>query len=626
MQTEVFDWKRVVISLLADGNSAVGEVARLPDIPKHRNSGEFRYERIGDRNWKLSWPGIAGNYSNATLRFLNVASRTTAACGDGCAGRKPLSGGRLANRGGVRLPGPAQSLRINAVGRFSLCDGVFAMPSAFSPIVSPRHVVDVLIRHRLRWIVPLVVVSIAALAYAVFKGSTWEARQALVVRDEAVGGYDRPGRFDSTDAMKTAQETVLELARSRGVVEAALKAVGPEIGPAEAAFPTPADVEDAQKEIAVSAPNGAEFGKTEVFYLKVKDKNRDRAIAMAKAICDQLDHRLGELRDQKAQSLIAELDRTVELARQDLGAATKQLAEMERQAGRDLAELRILNDTTTGESDLRQTLIDVTSELRQAEQAAKTSQQLKAFLQAAQSDPDRLVATPNELLVSQPALRQLKDGLIQVQIQTATLRSTMSDLHPRVQASRAAESQIRRDLHNELTLAISGLDAELDLHHGRMEMLAHRSAELQERMKHLAGIRAEYANRLAEVHRRTEIVTKAEQDLAEARASRAAAHSANLITRLDGPNVGDQPVGPSRSAIVLVGIGGGLMLGLGLVFLTAPVGLVPGDSATAAVVTPATNGTTVGNTALVGGRKAPLRSLSLTGALKRLAAIAPSWN
>jgi uncharacterized protein involved in exopolysaccharide biosynthesis len=505
--------------------------------------------------------------------------------------------------------------------------GKFIMPSAFSPIVNPRHVVDVLIRYRWRWIVPLVVVGIASLAYAVFKSSTWEARQALVVRDEAVGSFERPGRFSSTDDMKTAQETVLELATSRGVVEAALEAVGPEDGSTASGFPAPADVEDAQQAIVVAAPNGAEFGKTEVFYLKVRDRNRTRAVALAGAICDQLDNRLCELRDHKAQSLVAELDRTVELARKDLASATRQLAEMERQAGRDLAELRILNDTTTGESNLRRTLIEITSELRQAEQAAKTSQQLKALLQAAQADPDRLVATPNELLVSQPALRQIKDGLVQAQLQTAAFLSTMSELHPRVQAAWAAEAQIRRDLHDELELAIHGLDAEASLVATRIEMLERRSQELQLRMSHLAGIRAEYANRLAEVQRRTETVAQAEQDLAEARASQAAAHSASLITRLDGPNIGDRPVGPSRSSIALVGIGGGLMLGLGLVFLTAPVGLTPaGDAAQAAVESIPINGATTPYPPQAHGASESLRGLSLTEALRRIAAMAPSWN
>ena len=38
-------------------------------------------------------------------------------------------------------------------------------------------------------------------------------------------------------------------------------------------------------------PGGAEFGKTEVFYLTIRDTNRDRASALVVALCGQLESR-----------------------------------------------------------------------------------------------------------------------------------------------------------------------------------------------------------------------------------------------------------------------------------------------------------------------------------------------
>lgn len=502
------------------------------------------------------------------------------------------------------------------------------MQHAASPLVDPRHLVAVLARYRWRWIAPLAVVAAGALGYALLKPATWEARQALLVRDEAVGSFERPGRFTSTEDMKTAQETVLEMAKSRGVVAAALAEVGPAGGAAANSFPSAQDIAALQETVQITAPKGAEFGHTEVFYLKVCDRDRQRALALAAALCDQLDHRLGELRDRKAQSLVAELDQTVELARRDLAAATGQLAQMEKEAGSDLAELRILNESTTGESSLRQTLIEITNELRQSERSARTSRQLQELLRAAQADPARLIATPNDLLTSQPALRQLKDGLIAAQLQTANLLGAMSPEHPRVKGARAAEEQIRQNLHEELTLAIAGLEAERSLGQSQAEVLRQQAEEIRQRMERLAGVRADYANLVAEVGRRTAAVTKAEQELGEARASRAAAHSASLLTRLDGPTTPEAPVGPSRGSIVLVGLAGGLLTGLGVVLLTAPVGLFPFASTTGApyaeIVSPAAGKASHSKPADV--RSLPLRGLSLTEALKRIAGPAPSWN
>src|SRR3989339_835815 len=64
------------------------------------------------------------------------------------------------------------------------------------------------------WVVPTVVMAASALGYALTRSPVWEASQAFVVRDEALGSMSRQGRFDSAEAMKTTQETVLEIARS----------------------------------------------------------------------------------------------------------------------------------------------------------------------------------------------------------------------------------------------------------------------------------------------------------------------------------------------------------------------------------------------------------------------------
>ncbi len=78
-----------------------------------------------------------------------------------------------------------------------------------------------------RWLVPAGVVCLIGIGVALVKPSVWEASQALVVRDEAIGSNGRPGRFVHQDDMKTVQETMVELAKSRPVLEAALRLVPP---------------------------------------------------------------------------------------------------------------------------------------------------------------------------------------------------------------------------------------------------------------------------------------------------------------------------------------------------------------------------------------------------------------
>jgi len=488
------------------------------------------------------------------------------------------------------------------------------------PLIDVNMVFHMLVKYRLRWIVPAVVMATIALIFAVFHTPSWESSQALLVRDEMIGGSTRPGRFDDPELMKTAQETVLELAKSRSVLTAALVEVGPPARHRWKSGPPVAAVESLEEATKVKAPNGAEFGRTEVFYISVKDKDRERAVALTKAVCNQLDNRLQELRDRRAQNLVDELSNTAKLASHDLHEVTLRLSEKERSVGSDLAELRILNESSSGESNLRQTLVEVRNELRQAKRDQQTTLQFEKFLIAAQKDPYQLISIPNRLIEAQQSLRQLRDGLVAAKLRTAQLLGDLTPNHPRAKASIVAQREIEQHIHDELQTSIGALRAELKLGELRVQELESQILDIERRMNRLAAVRAGYGNLVIEVAQRGEILSKAQQDLSDARASLAAANSVSLITLLDGPSTGNSPVGLGRSAIALCGLFGGLMTGLGLLFLTVPtVGSIPqGDSTQDDTSSSHLNGAS-NDWVLPGG-------LSLKNVIARLSKLAPTWN
>ncbi len=432
-----------------------------------------------------------------------------------------------------------------------------------------HDVVHAVIGHPLRWLLPVVVFTTLGALYAFLKPATWEATQALLVRDEAVGKANRPGRFSAVEEMKTAQETVLELIKSRTVLAGALAQVGPPANlPKPAQWPSERTVESLEQAIKITPPKGAEFGKTEVFYLKVQAADGARAIALSGAICGQLEKQFDDLRYQKYQGVIEELTKTVSLAQTDLDASTKALSAAEREAGPDLAELRILNETPSNESGLRRQSGEIETELRTYRGLVNSNQELLNLLKAALDDPGRLLASPGRLLESQPALRRLKDGLVDAQLRTAQLLGNMSEDHPAVAAARASEQEISRQLHDELSIAIKGLEVDLRLANERVARLQEQRENVQGRLTHLAAIRAEYSNLITTSRLRGEILKTAEQELAEARAGQAAAHTASLITLIGNAEVGSRPVGPGKTVTVLAGMLGGLLVGAGIVFLT----------------------------------------------------------
>ncbi len=436
---------------------------------------------------------------------------------------------------------------------------------------TPGDVLQVLSKYRWRWLIPTAAVTLLGVLYAFFGPRQWDALQSLIVRNDAASESRSPGEFVHDDAMKVTQETILEVLKSSRVVTAALKEVGP---PADyqdvEAWPTYDDLSALRGVLKLSAPNGAEFGETEVFYLHVRAESPDRARQLAVALTRQVQQRFQELRDERAQSLITELVRRADIVREQLNSATSRLELLENSLGSDLAELRSLHGSPSSQSELRAQNIEMEKELRAVEEARSVNRELLALLNDAQDDPTILLATPNRLLESQPALRRLKDGLIDAQIATAKLRGQMTEEHPKVRGALGAEEEIRRHIHQELAMAIRGLEVELHLNEQRIAALQGNLADTNRRLERVASLRAEYTNLVGEVDDHSSVLAATVRNLSEARAIQVSAQAASLIATIDEPEVGHRPTGPRKAVVILAGLVGGFAVGMAVLFLTVP--------------------------------------------------------
>lgn len=446
-------------------------------------------------------------------------------------------------------------------------------------LLSPADVLRILQQQPRRWVIPTVVMTVAAIVFALVKPASWEASQALIVRQEAAGSEYAGGKFTDVTEMKTVQETILELAKSKDVLEAALVEIGPPAAHKPGAlWPTDRDIASLRGRLKIIPSGGAEFGTTEVFYLKITTGDRQRAVKLVGEVCDQLETRYQTLRDAKAQSMVDELTRSVALADENLATDTARLAKFERQVGADLAELRMLHALPSGSSDIRQKLVAMEGELRGYETERRRNEQLLDLLDDANQDPTKIIASPDSLLTSQPALRRLKDGLVDAQLATARLLGSMTTEHPSVKAARQAEQEIRGHFHNELPVAIEGVKVDLRLNTDRVETLRRQLGTGRDRLVRLAGMRAEYTNLLATTENRTAMLETARGKLADAQARQVVAHSASLIARIGAPDGGVAPVGLSKAAIAMFGMVTGLMTGFGMVFLSTNPQVVPSDA------------------------------------------------
>jgi uncharacterized protein involved in exopolysaccharide biosynthesis len=208
--------------------------------------------------------------------------------------------------------------------------------------------------------------------------------------------------------------------------------------------------------------------------------------------------------------------------------------------------------------------------LRQAQLVERSQESLLDLLEHARVDQGRLLAMPSRLLESQPALKRLKEGLVDAQLKTAELSGSMSAEHPLVRAAMESESQISRQLHQELEIACRGVQVDLRLASERAETLGEQLADTRSRLAKLGGLRATYSNLIAEVQHRSGLLAAAQRELSDARSSQAGAHSSSLIYTIDAPDAGAKPVGPGRLSIALGGVTAGLFVGAAVLFLSIP--------------------------------------------------------
>ncbi len=277
---------------------------------------------------------------------------------------------------------------------------------------------------------------------------------------------------------------------------------------------------------------------------------------------------MAALREATAKSTTEELTHSALLAKQDLDQATASLAKVEQRVGNDLAELRILSNSPSGDSDLRRNLVELNKGIARLYSATQVeNEELLKLLKAAEVNPDRLLASPGSLLSSQPALRRLKEGLVDAQLRSGQALGTMSEDHPQVKGAREAEHVIRDQLHDEISLAIRGAEADLHIGTDRIRSVEDEIADTQSRLSSLVTLRAEYANLSTAVQNRSETLKNVEHELAEARASEAAARASSRISPIDQPDAGTRPMGPGRMTIVAAGFGSGLLVSAAIVFL-----------------------------------------------------------
>ena len=437
-----------------------------------------------------------------------------------------------------------------------------------------EHILSMLSKYRTLWIAPAILAMVLSVIYIVaLRPESWSAKQSLIVRDDLLGQSFKPGRFDSIESMKSAQETILEIARKPQVIRNALTRLGPEpdglFSWSNSKWPSEETIEDVQGSITFTAPNGAEFGKTEVIVLNTKASNRARSRTFIDLLLEEIIIKVDEVRSLRLDSMEAELIQARDAALETLAKSKSRLKEMDENLGSDFGSMTSMSDTQSSDNQIKRDISQIRLEKRATEKDLESLKIALSQLMAAQENPQQIFATSAALIRMLPSLDDLKKALIKTQGELAVMAGQYEPAHPSYRKAKNSIEAMKQQLFLELASSIAGLKEDIKLAENRILRQDLEIEGLNDRLVRLGSRRADLMTLVAEVNQRAEIANKAQSDLSEIEAL-SQAMNAELITRVDEPQVSTRPDGLGKKVMVLLCGFGGLMLGLGLVMLIAP--------------------------------------------------------
>ena len=422
-----------------------------------------------------------------------------------------------------------------------------------------------------RWRIAACVASFVGLAacVAMITPWTWRASMTVWLVPQTIEQHQQ-GEFnyDADRQLSVQLENFRQVALSDEVLGEILKQAA-KLAPRRIAGKTES-VRSLRQQIDIRAPKGAEFGKSEIFQVRVIDRDPDRALAVAETFRDVSQKRYKELYLQKAESLTNQAREAADGARAASSAAQRELRRFELKAGSDLHDLRVLAGRQSADVLLKKALVSVQDERQKIEGAVRERQKRLAALQQAVAGMTdaTLTAMPTHLFAENDFLQPARTQVTNLTARLATLESRFTRQYPEVQAVRRELADARRRFRRALTSFMSSLDADLAARGERLTYLIKQEREGRERLERLERMRTAYTSSADAVERSLQHLRVTERRLAEAAELQARSRRARLLIFVDPPKVEDQPVSPKRRNHVLAGLGLGLVAGVGLAMVS----------------------------------------------------------
>ena len=460
-----------------------------------------------------------------------------------------------------------------------------------------RYLVNTLRDYKYWWIAPALAGFAIAVCYAfLIRAESWTARQSFIIRDDLLGQSFKPGRFESQESLKSAQETILEIARRPKVIRSALERLGSPRGISANDWIDDELIEKTQGLINFNAPNGAEFGKTEVIVLTTQESTRERSRKFIEFLSEEIVSKVNEVRTRRLESMEAELIEARDGVVKHQQAALNELEALDKLLGANVSVINSLNEAQAGESSLKKEISQINNERRPIELRLTVAKATLRALMAINDQPEKIITLPSSVLRELPALEQLKKELVTKQAKLSSTLGQKTEIHPDVAEARLDVEIMKQQILDSIEGEISGTRSTIETQESQLALLDSKVQKLNSQLVTLSSKRTEHLRLTAEVKLLTESASQAQSKLSQVQSLARTARSSGLITPVDEAQVGAYPDGISKKILAALGSIGGLTLGFGLVLLVAPpMPTTDGPSDSPGTLTPA--GTVAGSMA-----------------------------
>jgi uncharacterized protein involved in exopolysaccharide biosynthesis len=428
-------------------------------------------------------------------------------------------------------------------------------------------------RHKWLVLVTTAVFTAAAAVAAYFQPDVWEASVKVWVRDQSVG-LTKASDFaaERSNRLRTLLVNLREVVYSREVLEQTLlqssgRPSGTSASPRELTpFLDDLDLAKLRDSIGIDTPKGTEFGSAEMFYVRVRDRDRQRALRLVTALFDQLRARFQQLGLEQADDLLRKTNEQVAASQKQLGDAQSKFDQFVKQVGPNLPDLVVMSGGLSIDSELRRAIQRVRELLTPARAELEQRQALLRTVQGVDTESGSF-AIPASFLRDHTSLEQTRQAVVQAQIEFERQQAEITPENPRWKVQQERVANLQNEFRREWSRARVALEQEVSAQKSKVDYLSRELDTQTAQLTRLTERYVEYDGLRAEVKQRQDALAEAERRRSEALHARATAAQDVLLSVVDKARISAKPVNLRRGAMLGMGAALGLLTGLGLAFL-----------------------------------------------------------